>query len=127
MDKIVYYYIPLYWELIKAFAFTAILTAATETLFFYFLKYSKKHFLIFIFLINIFTNIILNIFISFAKIKTHTVLYEEIIVILVEYFLILLYLKPNLKNSLILLIQTTFANILSYSIGILWFSLTGTI
>ena len=123
MDKFIYYYIPLILELIKAFSTTAIATAVIETVFFSFLKYQKKYFLIFIFIINLISNILLNIYISYANIDYKTIMTSELVVVLVEYIATICFLKTDFKASLVLFVQILFANILSYSIGIIWFSI----
>ena len=125
IDRILYYYIPLIFDLIKAFALSAILTAVIETVFFAFTKNNHKNFLFFVFFVNIVSNILLNIWLSYAKILSNTITYGEITVILSEFALFCIFLKPKFRNALILFVQTIFANVLSYSFGLLLFKFMG--
>lgn len=121
-EKLIFYYIPLLIDYIKIYSNTAVVTAIIETLYFFILKNKTKKFLILVFIVNIFSNITLNIFLSY-KYSQLNILKGEISVIILEYVIFCIFLKPTLKKGTILFIETTIANLISFSTGLLLFNI----
>lgn len=122
MDKFIHYYLPLAYDLCKAYAFTAFATAIIETIFFATLKYTKKNFLPFVFSVNIVSNLLLNIWLSFTRRSVSDLRLGEFVVILVEFLAFYSFLKPNSKNTAKLLLVTIFSNLISYASGVIFFT-----
>lgn len=123
INKIFFYYVPLLFDLTKVFISTALLTACIETcFFFFFFKYDKK-FLSLVFVVNIVSNLVLNIWLSFANINYGNIAKGEISVLIFEYLLFLLFINEKKKIAFKLFILTLFANILSYATGLLLYGL----
>lgn len=106
--------------LIPLFA-TAAVTAIIEVTFWFCCRFRDFKFLIFIALINIFTNLAANIYFLFIKTNFSNILIAEISVILTEYALIQAY--PKKQKKLKIFIFTVFANLISYLSGVIYFSL----
>jgi len=123
MEKFVHYYIPLTLEYIGAFAATALATAVIETFFFWLAGYKKKGFLPFVFAVNIATNVILNVSLSYLPKVKNYVLLGELAVVLVEFFAYYAFLKPKFSESMRLLAFTLFANLVTFAVSIIYFYL----
>ncbi len=123
--KFLYYYIPLVFDLCKLFAFSALATAVIETSLFAILKFTKKHFLLFVFFINILSNVLLNIAISFAPDDFIYVIVGELIVVISEFIAFWLFLKPSSAQLKRLFLITILANIFSYSFGLFFYKILG--
>lgn len=122
-EKIIFYYIPFCFDLVKAFAATAILTAVIETLFFFFFFKKNKKFLSVVFAANIVSNLALNIWLSFAEINYPNIIRGEFFVLIFEYTVFLFFAGQKGKNAVKLLAYTLLANVISYSAGLLLFGL----
>ncbi len=122
MDKIFHYYIPLIFDLSKAYGLTALVTAIVETIFFGMIKYNKKNFLSFVFAVNIVTNLTLNIALSIIPKTTINISVAEIAVVVAEFLAFNSYLKLNSKKSFRLFIMTIFSNLISYSTGLIFYN-----
>lgn len=124
-NEIIYGTIPNFFNLCKMFSFAALATATIETLFFATLKFHKKNLLYFVFFVNIITNLTLNVTLSYLSSGARNILIGEICVILIEFFAFMYFLKPNKKNISGLFFMTALANILSYSVGLIFNNITG--
>ncbi|MGN0013904.1 MAG: hypothetical protein ACI37T_00630 [Candidatus Gastranaerophilaceae bacterium] len=122
MDKFIHYYLPLAYDLCKKYAFTAFATAIIETVFFAVLKYNKKNFLPFVFSVNIVSNLLLNIWLSFTQHSVSDLRLGEFVVVLTEFLAFYSFLKPNSKNAAKLLLITIFSNLISYAAGVIFFT-----
>ncbi len=124
MEKFVHYYIPLTLNYIGSFAATALATAIIETFFFWLLGYKKKGFLPFVFAINIVTNIVLNVSLSFfPKVGNYVILLGELAVVLVEFAAYYAFLQPKFKEGLKLFVFTLFANMITFAASVIVFYL----
>lgn len=123
MEKFIHYYIPLTLDYIGSFAATALATAVIETFFFWLLGYKKKGFLHFVFAVNIVTNVVLNVSLSYLPKVKNYVLLGELAVVLVEFFAYYAFLKPKFKESMRLLAFTLCANLITFASSIIFFYL----
>lgn len=89
------------------------------------LKYHKKNFLFFVFAINIFSNLLLNISLSLLPEKSINIYTGELFVIIFEFFAFLFFLKTNAKNSLRLFLMTVSSNLISYFAGLIFYNILG--
>lgn len=121
MEKFLHYYIPLTFEYIGSFAATALATAVVETFFFWLLGFKKKGFLPLVFAVNIVTNIVLNVSLSYLPRVKNYVLWGELIVVLVEFFAFYMFLQPKFKEGLRLFAFTLFSNLITFAISIIVF------
>lgn len=123
MEKFVHYYIPLTLDYIGSLAATALATALIETFFFWLIGYKKKGFLPFVFAVNIVTNVVLNVSLSYLPKAKNYVLLGELIVVLVETFAFCAFLRPKFKESMRILALTLFANLITFATSIIFFYL----
>ena len=121
MDKIFYYFLPLAGDYIKILAGGALLTAIIEALFFFAVSFKGKNFLLFVFFVNICSNVILNLYVGNSHYGAKTILTGELCVVAVEFLLYTMYLKEfALVKSFRLLLMTIFANLVSFSFGLIF-------
>lgn len=89
------------------------LTMAIETAYFFLIGYRGRSFLTACLAMNAATNLTMNLILQKTGIQIGVVILAEIMVIAAEYAVYCFVLKP----SKTLLIHTTVANVLSFSIG----------
>jgi len=104
--------------------YAALITVIVETLFFVIVGYRQKIFIIYCILVNLFTNISLNLIVNLLfrvgvqRLFLSIFIYPlEVGVVLTEYYLF----KRLLGGSKKLFLLTFCANILSYSLGVIIF------
>ena len=118
-DRILYYYLPLIADMTGKFAFAAILTAVIETLFFTVFYRQNKKFLTVVFFANIVSNVLLNLFLFRVSHFLRAFVVGEISVVLFEFAVFYLYLKPKNKEVLKIFLLTLAANVISFTAGYL--------
>lgn len=118
-DKILYYYLPLLADMTGKFAFAAILTAVIETLFFTVFYRENKKFLTVVFFANLVSNVLLNLFLFRTSHYLMAFTVGEISVLLFEFAVFYLYLKPKNKEIIKVFLLTLAANIISFTTGYL--------
>ena len=89
------------------------LTMAIETAYFFLIGYREQSFLTVCLAMNAATNLIMNLILQKTGVQIGIVILAELLVIVAEYAVYCFLLKP----SKTLLIHTTVANVLSFSIG----------
>ncbi|MCR5260430.1 MAG: hypothetical protein K6C94_01180 [Candidatus Gastranaerophilales bacterium] len=118
-EKIIYYYLPLFADITGKFAFAAILTAVIETLFFGIFYRENKKFLTVVFFANLVSNVLLNLFLFRVSHYVRAFVVGEISVLLFEFAVFYLYLKPEKKEIIKIFLLTFAANLISFSAGCL--------
>ena len=121
IEKVLYYYIPLFADISKLFVLTAFLTAVLEVMFFFFFYSKNKKFLAVVFIANIISNVILNFCLSLTSHLPVTVLTGEISVVISEFAVFYFCLKTKGKETLKLFILTVLSNLLSFLTGLFLF------
>jgi hypothetical protein len=117
---ILVYHLLLITDYIKVFAPVAVITAVVEVIFFSLFNFrncNKKFFLIFVFFVNIFSNVALNLGLIYFGKNTLNILIGEIEVILFEFIVFVVFLKLKDKNIIKLWLMTIFANLITFSFG----------
>lgn len=104
-----------------SFLWTAVATAVIETVFWFFAGFKSIKFEALIFIINLLSNLALNISFLYIPQTPVNILAAEISVIIFEFVCIKMFFRKYCAKKLIKL--TFLANLLSYSLGVVYFSI----
>ena len=107
--------------IIEPLFYTAAATALIEAIFWYFAGFRSIKFEILIVILNIISNLSLNIAFLYIPQKNLNILISEIFVILFEFIVIKAFFKRYCWQTLLKF--TFFANLTSYFLGFLYFSI----
>lgn len=113
------FYLPILIIFGKIFFLSSISTAIIETFYFYINEYKNKNFICLVFIINIFTNFLLNCILILLSNKKIIFIIGEIIVVYLEYIIYKLFLKNSSTDDRKKLFKTNLiANIITIFTGI---------